>query len=319
MRLTGAASALAVPFRCTLLGLALLGCAFGRPALIDSPVRVASWNLRRGLDSPSIRKGLATPLLSADCDILALQETSAAAEEAPVATLAAERGWSYTGNASNAILSRWPIRRAGRAVIGVNRTRELPWADIETPAGPLRIYSVHLSFRNGGWPFEEQLRFQEIAWILYHLERTEPPESPSAPVILAGDFNSIGWLLGGHQQEKGLRLLSSRGFLAAPGDGATHALFGRLDWILARGLRPVDGGVGKFSGSDHRWLWASFAQPQPEISAEPVAVTGVAKVWGAALAVFAAGALVWVGGLAVRQNRPSKPERNPGTRPFGAL
>lgn len=274
---------------------ALLGALILLPLRADAqPIRVASWNLGQGSHPEAIARGLAAPPLSAECDILALQETQTADGVDLAAELAAERKWRWTGNASNAIVSRWPIRRSGRATIGVERTRELPWADIESPLGLIRVYSVHLTFRSGLWPFEEELRFREIGWILYHLTKTEPPADPDAPVVIAGDFNTVGRLLWGHHNEKGLRLLGSRGFLAAPGDGATHPVFGRLDWVFARGLRPVDGGVGELSGSDHRWLWARLEQPSGD-PPQSAPVRGVSYAAPAVLAALLAAAVtVWI-------------------------
>ena len=263
------------------------------PLAAEPALRVASWNLGQGERLEAVLAGLESAKLFEDCDILALQETQTAAGDDLAETVAARRGWHWFGNASNAIVSRSPILRSGYAAIGVRRTRELPWAEVDSPLGPVRLYSVHLTFRDGGGPFEEELRFQELAWTLYHLEKTAPPADPDLPVILAGDFNTVGRLLWGHQNEKGLRLLTARGFLAGPGDGATHPIFGRLDWIFARGLRPADGGVGRLSGSDHRWLWArfEFVGPKP---AEPGRVRGTSLLWPIALALGAAG-LVSVG------------------------
>ncbi len=279
---------------------ALLAILFGA-ALAAQPVRVASWNINQADDSAQVLAALDQPKLSAnECDLLVLQEVPFGAEGDLVATIAFERGWHAHQNASNAILSRWPILRSGVAVIGVSRTRELPWADVETPLGPLRVYSIHLTFRDGGLPFEQELRFQELTWILYHLEKTEPPASPETPVILAGDFNTVGSIWWGHQQEKALRLLSQRGFAPGPGDGATHLLFGRLDWIWTWGLQPLEGGVGEFDGADHRWLWASFApsdgKPSPQIR-----VGGVSPAWNLLAAALAGGA-VWLG-VRIRRRR----------------
>lgn|GEM_PF-6617127 len=247
--------------------------------LAAEPLRVASWNVNQARDSAQILAALEQPQLSAaGCDLLVLQEAPFGESPSLAESIARERGWHVFQNASNAILSRWPIRRSGVAVIGVSRTRELPWADIDAPLGPLRVYSIHLTFRNGGLPFEEELRFQELAWILYHLEKTEPPASPETPVLLAGDFNTVGSIWWGHQREKALRLLARRGFVSGPGNGATHLLFGRLDWIWASRLRPLDGGVGEFDGADHRWLWASFKPAGSEHVPTP-RISGVSGVW----------------------------------------
>ena len=283
--------------RCAAL-LALLAS----PALaVNQPLRVASWNIHQARNPQAIRTALEHSRLSEDCDVLLLQEAPFGQAGELAAAVARERGWHFFQNASNAILSRWPISRSGVAVIGVSRTRELPWADIASPSGNIRVYSIHLTFRDGGLPFEEELRFQEISWILYHLEKTEPLQSPADPVIIAGDFNTVGSVLWGHQREKGLRLLHERGFGAGPGSGATHLLFGRLDWIYAKGLLPVDGGVGEFSGADHRWLWAAFKPGDGRPLTRVTSATGVSTVWyGLPLVLLAGVAMV------VRQ-RPRRP------------
>jgi len=74
----------------------------------------------------------------------------------------------------------------------------------------------------------------------------------SEPAILLGDLNSDA----GDPQIRAL--------LAAPGvTDAVGKILGRrdrrrFDWIIARGLRPVDGGIRDHGASDHPALWAEL-------------------------------------------------------------
>lgn len=230
-----------------------------------APVRVATWNLGDlGLNAAE-KSERALTLFGDAVDVIALQECP---DPGQPLTTAGGSEWHGVFEYSNAILSRWPIVQSGLVAANPAWARDLPWADIQPPGGPaFRIYSVHLTFRRAGNPFLRAARAVEIRRILIHA-RGFP-----GPVILAGDFNTVGWILGGQSSEPAIDLLRESGYADAFGaiGGRTQALLGRLDWIYTRGFAVADQVVGDYDGSDHRWLQASFVVSDAPVSqAAPV-------------------------------------------------
>jgi endonuclease/exonuclease/phosphatase family metal-dependent hydrolase len=186
-------------------------------------------------------------------DVITLQECPDPGQ--PLTTDAGSE-WQGVYEYSNAILSRWPIVESGLVAANPAWARDLPWADIQPPDGPaFRIYSVHLTFNRQGNPFLRAARAVEIRRILIHARDF------AGPVVLAGDFNTIGWILGGQASEPAIELLQASGYVDAFGavGGRTHAVLGQLDWIYTRGFVAADPVLGDYDGSDHRWLQASIA------------------------------------------------------------
>jgi endonuclease/exonuclease/phosphatase family metal-dependent hydrolase len=220
----------------------------------ETSVRIASWNLN------SLRGGAASQVglreLAATHDVIALQELPGDSRSGFAARLGLPASWHAFGFASNAIAGRYPIRRSGVTEVSVNPPRHLPWVEMETPQGPLVVYSIHLTYRLTWHPFLEHQRAYEARLLLRDALAFD------APVVLAGDFNSLGWVVGGHE-ELSVRTLRTAGFqpLVSPGD--THRLLGKLDWIFVRGLRGRAGDTGAYQGSDHRWIHAQVGPGTP--------------------------------------------------------
>ena len=216
-------------------------------------MRVATWNLGDlGLAADEkVQRAIA--LFADASDVIALQES-----DDPGRALTADDGTEWQGvyEHSNAILSRWPILQSGLVAANPAWARDLPWADIQPPVGPaFRVYSVHLTFKRGGNPFIGAARAVEIRRILIHAQGF------AGPVIIAGDLNTVGWILGGQASEPTIRLLKASGYVDAFGavGGRTQAVLGRLDWIYTRGFGATNQVLGNYDGSDHRWLQASLS------------------------------------------------------------
>lgn len=268
--------------------LALFALAGAAAAAEPEPaLRVATWNLGMAGESPRIQAELGR--LAERSDVLALQEVRPPeAVRDPIAGWAARRGWSYAAKESNAVASRRPILRSGFIAANPTWSRDLPWAEIETPAGErYRIYSVHLSFKRGPNPFIGAARGVEAVRL------ARDARAFDGPALLAGDFNSLGALLWGEAREPGLRLLRRWGYVDATRNlaGETHYL-GRLDWIYARGLDASRAELGRSLDSDHRWLWAEL---RPAAAAPSDPARGFQPNWrqGAALALVAWATLRW--------------------------
>ena len=249
-----------------------------------APVRVATWNLGDLSINAEEKSQRALTLFADTADVIALQECPDPGR--PLTTVGGSQ-WHGVFEYSNAILSRWPIVQSGLVAANPAWARDLPWADIQPPTGPaFRIYSVHLTFRRAGNPFLRAARAVEIRRILIHARGF------AGPVILAGDFNTIGWILGGQASEPAIDLLRESGYADAFGaiGGRTQALLGRLDWIYTRGFAAADQVLGDYDGSDHRWLQASFfVSDAPVSQAAHIADRGpllllaltIAALWGA--------------------------------------
>lgn len=252
-------------------------------------VRIASWNLGGLSQSADEKTALAMELLAESADILALQECPE-----PSTSPAAEQGWQGVYEYSNAILSRWPILRSGLVAANPAWPRDLPWADIQPPNGPVfRVYSAHLTFKRGGIPFLTQARAIEARRILIHASSFE------GPVILAGDLNTVGWIFGGQESEPAIQLIEASGYTDAlfTIGGRTQGLLGRLDWIFSRGFQSAEPVLGDYAGSDHRWILARLVVGDAGVV--PQRISGSFPI-GAVLAVTV---LALLGGAVWRRRR----------------
>lgn len=226
----------------------------------SQPLRIASWNLNSLSGSQRTLSELHA--LAAQTDILILQE-AVSPKQGDLSQILAKSSHPYrTALGSNAIASRFPIRNSGTVHVRPAFLRVLPWADLDTPAGLVRVYAVHLTYKLGSNPLAYDLRASEISLLLQHAQ------SVPHPVILAGDFNSLGSVLLGHSREPSLDLVRRAGFRdsLSTDPGATHLLLGRLDWIFSRGLHTASAQRGQYSGSDHRWIRTTLSfspAPQP--------------------------------------------------------
>lgn len=81
------------------------------------------------------------------------------------------------------IFSRYPVVSAAQ-IDGI--TLGTQWAIVETPRGPVRVYSAHPVPPRLAGGYDETLRSAEIATILADIA-AEPASAP--PTLLAGDFN----------------------------------------------------------------------------------------------------------------------------------
>jgi endonuclease/exonuclease/phosphatase family metal-dependent hydrolase len=168
--------------------------------LAAGTVRVLTWNLwwRHGPWEerlPAILEAVA----ALDPDVACFQEVWV--DEASGDTLAGrigERlgGFHHVGSArltvdgitfGNAVVSRWPI--LGHEVLDLpapaesEELRTCLRADVDTPDGPVQLYSTHLN-----WRFDESHVRQEQVRAICRFVAAAPPRS--FPPVLCGDFNA---------------------------------------------------------------------------------------------------------------------------------
>jgi endonuclease/exonuclease/phosphatase family metal-dependent hydrolase len=246
-----------------------------RPAASPGPagLTVVSLNLAMRDDVEAIVAELAA-LGGEPADVVLLQEVVQAGDEPDVATrlgarlgLASEFAGSFAAGpnrrAGLGLLSRYPLhdvrvlplRRFDLAFR--SRHRIALGATIDTPAGPMRLYNVHLDTR-----INLKDRLTQLSTVIDQLPALDDP------VIVGGDFNSNDnrWLFHaiplpflGRQSAGLLEYMESLGFRSAFGRGhPTHDALGmQLDWLFMRGLHAAAGAILPVKLSDHHALRVS--------------------------------------------------------------
>lgn len=239
-----------------------------RAAMTDSAatkptaLRVVSYNIALGYalearnsawrmisrDSYSIRAALKKHPDLRDFDILGVQEVCSDNGGRQLKRLAALGPYHVVfGRADmdrngecrkgQAIVSRFPVEASGTLHLPQIRRigRSAVWADVTVPTQdgrgqPLRVYNIHLDNRGESF-FASEGRWVQMQAILAHIDawRTEHPDTP---LILLGDFNSLGDLVNPWDNERTIRELRDRFISAIPEYKSTHVLSHQLDWIF---------------------------------------------------------------------------------------
>lgn len=244
------------------------------------PVRVATWNIHKGVNGLGPRKrleihniGLAIDQF--DADIVCLQEVRkihrgearrfAHWPEQEQADFLAPLGYTavYQTNAvtkhgehGNALLTRWPIIRHQHEDMSDHRfeQRGLLHVEVLVHELPVHVIVVHLGLIKAS-------RRRQIEQLTTFIKREIPT---CAPLLIAGDFND--W---GSASMVALRTLQLRTFDGITPTGKSLRTFParlpivQLDYIFARNLTPTDAQVPRGQAwarmSDHLPLIADFA------------------------------------------------------------
>ncbi|MFH1724733.1 MAG: endonuclease/exonuclease/phosphatase family protein [Elusimicrobiota bacterium] len=231
----------------------LISCLCAGASLYAGELRVGTWNIHKGKRLDRVLEELKEPPLS-DCDVLALQEVLTGEEGRQAKEIAEALGARSVNAGRDVIVSRLPILDSGE--ITLRRGRSAAWADLRDSAGrALRVYDVHLTYKVGWHPFIPEVRAGEMRTLLEHAKTFD------GPVIILGDFNTVGWFVCCHRDAPLLGLLRDAGFREAGIEGGTQRLVGTVDWIFARGLVIKDARRGDYAGSDHRWITATLETP----------------------------------------------------------
>ncbi|PCI39704.1 MAG: hypothetical protein COB53_02695 [Elusimicrobia bacterium] len=206
---------------------------------------VVSWNIHKGKHLARVEKELTSSSLS-KASLFALQEVLT--DQLSGVSHAAGR---------DAIISRWKLKKRGHVLVNPETGRVAAWADAVSPDGTtIRIYSLHLSYKIGRNPFIPHVRTAEMRAVLDHADPVD------GPIIVAGDFNTVGWFFCCNRSAPLLHLLHKRGYtdaLAASNvDCNTQHIVGTVDWIFVKGLTPISATCGNYAGSDHKWIQATL-------------------------------------------------------------
>ena len=132
---------------------------------------------------------------------------------------------------------------------------------VETPAGNIRLFNLHLDSR-----VNPEQRLDQLSTVL------AAADSETRPVIIGGDFNTADYRWVSHvlpipekrsQRDALLKRMAASGF-QTPFDstGPTHDRLGlQLDWLFFRKLQAWAAGTQEIEFSDHHAIWAEIGPP----------------------------------------------------------
>jgi len=211
-------------------------------------------------------------------DLFLLQEVVKRDGEADVAERLGQRlglqsvfGQAFTNGRGQAvglaILTRQPpietrLLQLKRFDLGFRtRSRIALGVRVDTAAGPLHVFNVHLDTR-----INTRQRLDQLTAV------TEELGALDGPAIVGGDFNTNDnrWVFHaiplpflGRQRGGVVRFMARSGFHSAFQRGeATHDFLGmQLDWLFLRGLRAGLTSIQPLQLSDHHALIASLSRP----------------------------------------------------------
>lgn len=218
--------------------------------------RVATFNIHGGRGADGVRDLTRTAACVADCDLIALNEahghyfwqaedqaaTLGAALSMPWLFAPAERRWWHFDFGS-ALVTRLPVTHWQRIPLertGGKTYRNLLLAAADFNGQQVNIVITHLDSRD---PQRRQSQMRAVGDLFLSL---------STPALLLGDLNASA------DDPQIQRVLSMPGAVdtlaIAPGDLPNE----RIDWIIARGLRPIEAGIRADGSSDHPCFWAEL-------------------------------------------------------------
>ncbi|TCC50913.1 hypothetical protein E0H75_12210 [Kribbella capetownensis] len=206
-------------------------------------VRVLSHNVDADNPNP---KATAQDLLTADADVIALEEVTAADMKVYKAAFAKTYPYEVARD-TVALWSKFPVAQSESVDVGFKWTRALR-AEVSTPEGKVAVYVAHLaSVRVGASGFTSDQRNDTIKALGRQIS-----DEKLAGVIVMGDFNGTANDRSLAPLTTGLR--SAQG-AAGYGFGFTWPAkfpMARIDHIMVRGVTPTKAWVMSSTGSDHR-------------------------------------------------------------------
>jgi endonuclease/exonuclease/phosphatase family metal-dependent hydrolase len=228
-------------------------------------IRFGSFNIHGGTGADGRRDLARVAECLGDLDFVALNEVhgwSALSGSDQAELLGRRLGMQWLFASAN---QQWFYREFGNGLI--TRLPVVYWERIPLPR------QVDRSYRNMilvtlAYPSAKQKR-TSIRLLLTHVNRRYDAERQAQlrvviaqylalakPAVLLGDLNSEA------DDPQIRQLLGTPGVCDAVGEKTSTKTPGRIDWIIARGLRPVDAGIRDNGASDHPLVWAELELPQ---------------------------------------------------------
>ena len=212
--------------------------AWTAPPAAANSITLVSQNLeaQSGTAAESARE-----LVDAGAQVVALQEIDGASQLAVYAELDAHYEFSYRIGTVG-LWSSLPISNAQPQGLGLGWNRALS-ADLETPAGPVRIYVVHAASARPAEHAERDTMLANLAQAV--------ADDPSERIIAVGDFNAA-------TTDRNFTPLTHQ--LSEPNNDGGLAGFtwpvspfpvARLDHLLQRGMTATSNGMFQAGASDH--------------------------------------------------------------------
>ncbi|MHA7269653.1 endonuclease/exonuclease/phosphatase family protein [Arthrobacter sp. HLT1-20] len=219
--------------------------AWSAPEAAATSVTVVSQNLQAesGTAAESARSLAAT-----GAQVLALQEIDGASRDSVDAELTPHYEYSYRIGTVG-LWSTYPIRNASPQGLGLGWNRALS-ADLDTPAGLVRIYVVHAASARPLEHADRDTMLTALAQII--------AADPSEKVIVVGDFNAASTDKYFSALTEHLAEPAQDGGLAGFTWPASPLPVTRLDHVLARGMTATSNSVLPAGSSDHLAIRASF-------------------------------------------------------------
>lgn len=240
-------------------------------------VRVATYNIHKGVQGIGPQRrleihNLGHAIEQLDADIVCLQEVRKLNRneaqhfthwpELPQADFLAPEGYEavYQTNAftrhgehGNAALSRWPVVAHQHEDISDHRfeQRGLLHVEVMLHGQPVHVLVVHLGLIRAS-------RARQVAQLQRFIEREVPP---TAPLLVAGDFNDWGTSVQRALETTNLSVFRGEQQATFP----SRLPLVQLDYVFARGLTPLGVHVPRgriwWRMSDHLPLIAEFGLP----------------------------------------------------------
>ena len=225
-------------------------------------LRVLSFNTHRSTGSIN---AIAEEVLEIGPDIVLLQEVdrrmvrTGGVDQAGALAEAVGMDGSFSANLvrgsgqyGTLVLSRFDILQQGRVPLVRNprsEARGLQWATVDVNGQPVRVYNTHLDATR---PDVRLQQARQVAGVV---------AADDLPVVLGGDLNA--WPASGAVAAIGRELTDT---WTAAGQGRSETSRGgkKIDYLFARGLRPLVSRVAASGASDHHRLWADLRLPPPE-------------------------------------------------------
>lgn len=180
-------------------------------------------------------------LAATGAQVVALQEIDATASDAVGAVLDSRYKYSYRIGTVG-LWSSYPIKNAEPQELGLGWNRALS-ADLETPAGMVRIYVVHAASAR---PAEHKERDTMLANLA-----TAVADDTSERIIAVGDFNAASTDRNLAPLKRLLGEPTIDGGLAGLTWPVSPFPVARLDHILQRGMTATSNAVFPAGASDH--------------------------------------------------------------------
>jgi endonuclease/exonuclease/phosphatase family metal-dependent hydrolase len=218
--------------------------------------RVLTWNVWGRNGSWEARQGAIAAVLRAEApDVVCLQESWVTADGSSLAAaLAGVLGFHHVDAAQhpqpgrdvfvgNAVLSRWPVRRADTMWLprldGGLPYRTMLTVELDAPDRTITVHCTHLD-----WQYDaSSARVGQVRAIMHAVADGRGDPMIGYPAVLAGDFNAV-------PDSDEVRLLTGRS--GGPGRGLVF----QDAWEVAG-----DGGAG-FTWSEHNELCVDPAWPR---------------------------------------------------------